>query len=113
MADSAETTLNQSAPFVPPAAPPIADYHPPARPHPDLESRSLVDISPPETVRRHSAAWSGLHVETIQVMRHTPFEYSSGRPAICSLLQSSGSATTVKPLLQACPGRPCAISRTS
>src|SRR5712672_503493 len=84
MADSAETTLNQSTPFVPPAAPPIADFHPPARPHPDLESRSLVDISPPEIVRRHSAAWSGLHVETIQVMRHTPFEYSFRAP--CHLL---------------------------
>ncbi|MEH2470737.1 AraC family transcriptional regulator [Nitrobacteraceae bacterium AZCC 2161] len=76
MASSAETTLNQSAALAPPPARPIAEYHPPAWPHSDLESRSIVNISPPEIVRRRSAAWSGLHVETVQVMRHTPFEYS-------------------------------------
>src|SRR5882757_7945784 len=44
----------------------------------------VVDISPSEIVRRHSAAWSGLHVETVQVMRHTPFEYGFRAP--CHLL---------------------------
>jgi AraC family transcriptional regulator len=84
MASSAETTLNQSASVVPAATHPIAEYHPPGRPQPDLETRSIVDFSPSEIVRRHSAAWSGLHVETVQVVRHTPFEY--GLRAPCHLL---------------------------
>jgi AraC family transcriptional regulator len=84
MANSAETTLNQFASLVPPPAHPIAEYRLPAWLHPDLESRSLVDISPSGIVRRHSAAWSGLHVETVQVMRHTPFEYGFRAP--CHLL---------------------------
>jgi AraC family transcriptional regulator len=79
MASSAETTLNQSAALARPGRP-IAEYNPP----PDLESRSLVDISPSEIVRRHSTAWSGLHVETVQVMRHKPFEYGFRAP--CHLL---------------------------
>jgi AraC family transcriptional regulator len=74
MASSAETTLNQSAALAPR----------PAHPIPDLESRSLVDISPSEIVRRRSAAWSGLHVETVQVTQHTPFEYGFRAP--CHLL---------------------------
>jgi AraC family transcriptional regulator len=84
MANSAEMTLNQSAPLVTPPAPPIAEYHPPARLHPDLEARSIVDYSPSEIVRRRSAAWSGLHVEAVQVMRHKPFEYGFRAP--CHLL---------------------------
>src|SRR5260370_18012237 len=59
-------------------------YRPPGWLHPDLESGWIVDISPSEIVRRHSAAWSGLHVETVQVMRHTPFEYGFRAP--CHLL---------------------------
>src|SRR5229473_4180152 len=74
MASAAETSLNQSAALAPR----------PARPIPDIESRSLVDISPPEIVRRHSAAWSGLQVETVQVVRRTPFEYGFRAP--CHLL---------------------------
>src|SRR5713101_1650888 len=84
MASSAETTLDQSAALAPRPARPIAEYHPPAWLHPDLESRSIVDISPSEIVRRHSAAWSGLRVETVQVMRHAPFEYGFRAP--CHLL---------------------------
>jgi AraC family transcriptional regulator len=84
MAMSAETTLNQSAVLAPPNAHPIAEYHPPARPQGDLEPRSIVDISPSEIVRRHSAVWSGLQVETVQVVRHTPFEYGFRAP--CHLL---------------------------
>jgi len=74
MASAAEMSLNQSAALAPR----------PARPIPDIESRSLVDISPPEIVRRHSKAWSGLYVETVQVTRHTPFEYGFRAP--CHLL---------------------------
>jgi AraC family transcriptional regulator len=76
MASSAETTLDRS----------VALASPPAHPrlHPNLESRSIVDISPPEIVRRHSTAWSGVHVETVQVMRHTSFEYGFRAP--CHLL---------------------------
>src|SRR6266404_2252814 len=74
MASAAETSLNQSAALAPR----------PARPIPDIESRSLVDISPPEIVRRHSKAWSGFQAETVQIMRHTPFEYGFRAP--CHLL---------------------------
>ncbi len=84
MASSAETTLDQSAALAPRPPRPIAEYQPPAWLHPNLESRSIVDFSPSEIVRRHSAAWSGLHVETVQVMRHTPFEYGFRAP--CHLL---------------------------
>src|SRR6266404_9920999 len=84
MASSTEMTLNQSAALAPSPARPIVEYHPPAWLHPDLESRSIVDISPSEIVRRQSAAWSGLHVETAQVMRHTQFEYGFRAP--CHLL---------------------------
>jgi AraC family transcriptional regulator len=84
MARSAETTLNQSAALAPRSAHPIGEYSPPAWLHPDLESRSLVDISPAEIVRRHSAAWPGLHVETVQVLRHTPLEFGFRAP--CHLL---------------------------
>jgi AraC family transcriptional regulator len=84
MAGSAETTLNQSAVLALPPSRTIAEYHPPARLHPVLEPHSLVDISPPEIVRRHSAAWTGLRVETVQVMCHTPFEYGFRAP--CHLL---------------------------
>jgi AraC family transcriptional regulator len=62
----------------------MAKCHPPAWPDPNLESRSLVDISPSEIVTRHSAAWLGFQVETVQLVRHTPFEY--GYRAPCHLL---------------------------
>src|ERR1700724_693033 len=80
MASSAETTSNQSES----AAVPIGKYPPPAWLHQDLEAASIVDFSPSEIVRRHSATWSGLHVETVHVMRHAPFEY--GYRAPCHLL---------------------------
>jgi AraC family transcriptional regulator len=75
MASSDETTLSQSAALAPAPAAPIVENHRPAWLHRNPESRSLVDISPSEIVRRRFAAWSGLHGETVQVMRHTPFEY--------------------------------------
>src|SRR6202022_1915439 len=84
MAGSAETTLNESAALAPSPARPIAGSDPLAWLHPAPESRSIVDISPSEIVRRHSAAWSGLRVETVQVMRHAPFEYAFRAP--CHLL---------------------------
>jgi AraC family transcriptional regulator len=74
MACSGETTLNQSAALAPRSAHPI----------PDLESRSIVDISPSEIIRRNSTSWSGFHVETVQVTQHTPFEYGFRAP--CHLL---------------------------
>src|SRR5712672_1132798 len=84
MASSAETTLDQSAALAPRPARPIAEYQPPAWLRPGLEARSIVDFSPSEIVSRHSATWSGLHVETVQVMLHTPFEYGFRAP--CHLL---------------------------
>jgi AraC family transcriptional regulator len=84
MASPAESSLNQSAALAPPTAHPISEYHPPAWLCRDRQSRRLVDISPPEIVKRGSAAWSGLQVETVRVLRHTPFEYGFRAP--CHLL---------------------------
>jgi AraC family transcriptional regulator len=84
MASSAEATFNPSAPLFRAPAPPISEYHPPTWVHPYLENRSMVDYSPSEIVRRRSAAWSGLIVETVEVMRHKPFEYRFRAP--CHLL---------------------------
>jgi AraC family transcriptional regulator len=84
MSSSAQANLNQFASSVPRPAPPITNYRPPARLHPDLEARPVVGFSPSEIVRRHSVAWSGLRVETVQVMRHKPFEYGFSAP--CHLL---------------------------
>src|SRR5882757_1290401 len=84
MANSAETTLNQFASRVPSPAHPIAEYRAPAGLPPDLESRSIVDISPSEIVRRHSAAWPGLSVERVLAMQHGPLEYRFRAP--CHLL---------------------------
>jgi AraC family transcriptional regulator len=84
MTSSAQANLNQSASSAPLSAPPIIEDRPPARRHPDLEARRVVDYSPCEIVRRHSAAWSGLLVETVQLRRHKPFEYGFRAP--CHLL---------------------------
>src|SRR5260221_5708565 len=84
MASSTKPILNQSACLVPPGAPSVAEYHPPTWLHPDLETHAIVDYSPSEIVRRHSSAWSGLQVETVQVVSHTPFAYVF--PAPCHLL---------------------------
>ncbi|MCK1616460.1 hypothetical protein IVA96_07295 [Bradyrhizobium sp. 159] len=76
MASSTESTLNQ------PAAPPslrIAE-HPLGWPQPNLESRPLVNISPPEIAKRHSTTWSGFRGETVEIVRHTPFEYGFRAP---------------------------------
>src|SRR5882757_6291541 len=78
MANSAESTLNQPAAF-PPLPRPIAE-HPPARPQPHFESRSLVNISPPEIAKRRSTTWSGFRGETVQITRHTQFEYGFRAP---------------------------------
>src|ERR1700730_15727148 len=71
MLSRAESTLNQSA-----ALAPLPTHYPPPRLQPGPVSRSLVEISPAEIVQRHSAAWPGLRVETVRVLRHTPFEYA-------------------------------------
>src|SRR3982075_1722102 len=84
MASSAETTSDQSASVVPPPTRSIFEYRQSKSPHPDLQAGSIVDISPPRMVRRNSAAWLGLHVETVQIMRHEPFEYGFRAP--CHLL---------------------------
>src|SRR5258707_3770626 len=83
MASSSETTLSRPTSLLPAPARPVAEHHRPAG-HPENEARPVVDYSPSEIVRRHSAAWSGLIVETVQVMRHKPFEYGFRAP--CHLL---------------------------
>jgi AraC family transcriptional regulator len=84
MANSAETTLNQSASLGPSSARPIAGSDPLAWLHPGPEAPSIVDFSPSEIVSRHSAGWSDLQVEKVQVIRHAPFEYGFRAP--CHLL---------------------------
>lgn len=78
MASSTESTLNQPA-APPPLRRPIAE-HPRGWPQPNLESRPLVNISPPEIAKRHSTTWSGFRGETVQIMRHTQFEYGFRAP---------------------------------
>jgi AraC family transcriptional regulator len=72
MASPAEGTLNQSASLY--IAARLADEHPPAPLHPDLVDCSIVAFSAPEIGTHRSATWPGLRVETVQGMRHTPFE---------------------------------------
>jgi AraC family transcriptional regulator len=78
MASSAESTLNQPA-ALPPRRRPIAE-HSPGWPQPHSESRPLVNISPPEIAKRRSTTWPGFRGETVQIMRHTPFEYGFRAP---------------------------------
>jgi AraC family transcriptional regulator len=40
----------------------------------------IVGFNPPEITRRHLAAWNGMHADTVQVVRHAPFEYSYRGP---------------------------------
>lgn len=44
----------------------------------------MLHYSPSEIVRRHSEAWSGLRVETVEITRYQPFEYRFRAP--CHLL---------------------------
>jgi AraC family transcriptional regulator len=83
MANSAEDTSSQHSSQSPPL-PPIPEYHKPASLQSGVEARSSVDFSPREIVSRRSAALPGVHVETVQVMRYTPFEYGFRAP--CHLL---------------------------
>jgi AraC family transcriptional regulator len=83
MASSAQATLNH-CPSLSPPAPPIPEYRAPALSQSAVEARSMVDFSPPEIISRHSAALLGVHVETVQAVRHTPFEYGFRAP--CHLL---------------------------
>jgi AraC family transcriptional regulator len=40
----------------------------------------IVNFKPPEITRRHLATWNGMHADTVQVVRHEPFEYSFRGP---------------------------------
>jgi AraC family transcriptional regulator len=68
MASSAESTLNQAA-ALPPRRRPI-DEHRPGWPQPH----------PPEIAKRRSTTWSGFRGETVQIVRHTQFEYGFRAP---------------------------------
>jgi AraC-like DNA-binding protein len=39
-----------------------------------------VDFTPPEIIRRHLAAWNGMHADTVQVVRNEPFAYGFRGP---------------------------------
>jgi hypothetical protein len=71
MANPAERTLNQSA-SLQTVTRPTGEYRPPALLHIDC---SIVPFSAPEIGTHRFATWPGLRVETVQGMRHTPFEY--------------------------------------
>ena len=77
MSGSTETSLNLSAP-------PIDQHRLPKRLHPDPEACTTIDYSPFEVVRRRSATWTGLNVETAQITEHKPYEYRFRAP--CHLL---------------------------
>ena len=77
MSGSTETSLNLSAP-------PIDQRRLPKRLHPDPEACTTIDYSPFEVVRRRSAAWTGLNIETVQITEHKPYEYQFRAP--CHLL---------------------------
>jgi AraC family transcriptional regulator len=89
MTNSAQAILNDRTSLSPPEAP-ISEYHAPALLHSAFEARSIVDFSPPEIMSRHSAALPGVHVETVQAVRHRPFEYGFRAP--CHLLIAAGLA---------------------
>jgi AraC family transcriptional regulator len=40
----------------------------------------VVDFYPPEIARRHLMVWNGMHADTVQVIRHEPFEFSYRGP---------------------------------
>jgi AraC family transcriptional regulator len=83
MANRAQVTLIQRASLSPPVSP-IPEYHAAAPLQSDAEAGSSVDFAPPEIFRRHSATLPGVHVETVQAMRRSPFEYGFRGP--CHLL---------------------------
>ena len=80
MASSVETALKQSPRLLPGAEPPIGEYHRREHSRRNLETTSIVDISPPEIVKRKSSAWSGIVAETVEITRHEPFEYRFRAP---------------------------------
>jgi AraC family transcriptional regulator len=79
MSSSAEINLNQIAPHLP-ATESLGERRRAEWLHPE----SIVSYSPSKIVKRHSAAWSGLMVETVQAVQHKPFENRSQAP--CHLL---------------------------
>jgi hypothetical protein len=83
MSNSAQETSSKNASQFPPVRL-IPEYHAPAPWQSGVEARSSVDFSPPEIISRRSAALPGVHLETVQVMRYTPFEYGFRAP--CHLL---------------------------
>jgi AraC family transcriptional regulator len=83
MASPPQAILKQST-VVPARARRLAEYHRPERPQPNPQTQAIVDFSPARIVERHSASWLGLRVETVQLMRHAPLQYSFRAP--CHLL---------------------------
>src|ERR1700737_4054539 len=99
MASSAEPRSNQPAALVPPPASSIYEYRLPARP----QAGSIVDYAPCEIVRRDSEAWSGLHVETVQVLQHRRFEYGFRAPCHLLIAAESGERYDGETLVEGLP----------
>ena len=44
------------------------------------QTPQVLDVNPPEVARRHLMVWNGMHADTVQVIRHEPFELSYRGP---------------------------------
>jgi AraC family transcriptional regulator len=47
---------------------------------PQIVEPQVVDFNPPEITRRHLMVWNGMHADTVQVIRHEPFEFNFRGP---------------------------------
>jgi AraC family transcriptional regulator len=58
--------------------------HPPISRLDEIAAARVLDVNPPEITRRHLMVWNGMHAETVQFIRHEPFEFNYRGP--CHLL---------------------------
>jgi AraC family transcriptional regulator len=68
-----------------------------------IETISAVAFSPAEIVRRRFATWSGLKVETVEVMRRTSFEYRFRAPCHLLIAAEVGEREGGETLLEGLP----------
>ncbi len=47
---------------------------------PHTAEPQVLDLTPPEIARRRLMVWNGMHADTVQVVRHEPFEFSYRGP---------------------------------
>jgi AraC family transcriptional regulator len=44
------------------------------------QTPQILDLNPPDIARRHLMVWNGMHADTVQVVRHEPFEFGYRGP---------------------------------